>query len=201
MKRLILSLFTVVLFASPRVALAYDLESHGEMSADAALDSVLQQGSKVLPDLGLKSLSDKQQTFPNSKGQPRTILELIQDGATFEDHGIRARHHFYDPVDNQPLTVDGIPLGHTSPDWALEDRDTYLFQNDSFRSAHQFFLDALTKQASNERDKAFGRTFQALGQVIHHLQDMAQPQHTRNDVHLDLFGEFIDLPLVESPSL
>src|SRR5207244_253093 len=109
--------------------------------------------------------------------------------------------HFYNPVDNQPLTVGGVPLGHTSPDWALEDRDTYLFQSDSFRSAHQAFLDALTLQASSERDKAFGHTFQALGQVIHHLQDMAQPQHTRNDAHLDLFGEFIDIRLVESPSL
>ena len=29
-------------------------------------------------------------------------------------------------------------------------------------------------------------TFQTLGQVIHHIQDMAQPQHTRNDQHLDL---------------
>src|SRR6185312_13738823 len=28
--------------------------------------------------------------------------------------------------------------------------------------------------------------FQTLGQVIHHLQDMAQPQHVRNDPHLVL---------------
>jgi hypothetical protein len=27
--------------------------------------------------------------------------------------------------------------------------------------------------------------FQSIGHVIHHLQDMAQPQHVRNDVHCD----------------
>ena len=28
--------------------------------------------------------------------------------------------------------------------------------------------------------------FQTLGHVVHHLQDMAQPQHVRNDMHLDV---------------
>jgi hypothetical protein len=43
----------------------------------------------------------------------------------------------------------------------------------------------LTSPTADERKGFFGKTFQTLGQVIHHTQDMAQPQHVRNDAHRD----------------
>ncbi len=44
---------------------------------------------------------------------------------------------------------------------------------------------ALTDSSQNFRLKQFGLMFQSLGQVIHHIQDMAQPQHVRDDKHCD----------------
>ena len=35
----------------------------------------------------------------------------------------------------------------------------------------------------NDRKKYWATTFRALGDVVHLVQDMAQPQHTRNDPH------------------
>ena len=47
------------------------------------------------------------------------------------------------------------------------------------------FFKALTEPAKVDRDAAWGLTFQTLGHVMHHLQDMAQPQHVRGDAHCD----------------
>jgi hypothetical protein len=42
-----------------------------------------------------------------------------------------------------------------------------------------------TKQ---QRDAASARVFETIGRLIHHVQDMAQPQHVRNDPHLHVEG-------------
>jgi hypothetical protein len=48
-----------------------------------------------------------------------------------------------------------------------------------------------TAQQKEEIRKAYwATTFRAIGSVLHHIQDMAQPQHTRNDPHAgDNYGE------------
>src|SRR5690606_14585558 len=38
-----------------------------------------------------------------------------------------------------------------------------------------------------ERNKYWATTFRALGDVVHLVQDMGQPQHTRNDPHLGCY--------------
>ncbi|MBI3301591.1 MAG: hypothetical protein HYZ72_05885 [Deltaproteobacteria bacterium] len=159
MKRLIVLLLAAYALTWVGAAFAYGVPTHQDLSAAAVDASVLKADPTVLSDLGLKSLTASEQTFPNSEGLRRTIDVLIQDGAGFEDNNIRALNHFYDPLANEPISV----LGHTSPDWALEDQDTYLFQNDSFRDTRQFFLNALTLQSKEAREEAWGRTFQGLG--------------------------------------
>src|SRR3989442_4630698 len=195
MKRLVVALSAAHVLTWVGIACAYGVPTHRDLSAAAVNASVLQTGPTLLSNLGLKPLGTPGQTFPNYQGNRGTIDVLVQDGAEFEDNNIRSRSHFYDPLTNEAISA----LGHTSPDWALEDRDTYLLQNDSFRSTRQFFLKALTSQSKEAREEAWGRTFQGLGQVIHHLQDMAQPQHVRHDKHLDL--PIVTLPVIEDPSL
>jgi hypothetical protein len=188
-----------ILFPVSMNSLAYKEETHEDMSESAAYSSVLSQASK-LNDLGLLyAIDDANQTFPYPDGkEPLTILKLFRFGARFEDSGSRAINHFFNPLDWQPLTVvnpfTGEIIGFlgndNSPAWALEDlRD--ISGNDageqkfSYKDARQYFYDALTKPDKADRDENWGLTFQTLGQVIHHLQDMAQPQHVRNDAHLD----------------
>lgn len=47
--------------------------------------------------------------------------------------------------------------------------------------ARRAYFDALTKGTSAERDQNLAKTFQALGQVVHLVQDLAVPAHVRDD--------------------
>lgn len=161
------------------------------ISKTAASTSNLAKIEK-LKDIGLIfPIESEKQQFPNSDGIPKSIIKLIQDGAAFEDEGLRALSHFFNPVTNKQLDTAGISLiNNTSPDWALEDNGDIILnlafpQKFSYKDARQYFYEALTTVDNIERNKKMGLSFQTLGQVIHHVQDMAQPQHVRNDAHLD----------------
>ncbi|BAV33338.1 hypothetical protein SCL_1023 [Sulfuricaulis limicola] len=193
-----------VLTALTSVCMAYERNTHREISTAAIENSTLQTDPDILKNLGLKG-SDR---FRNSKNKERPIFGLIEDGADFED-GLtddcesRPRHHFYDPAHDQGLRW-GIVRGEKSPDWALEDKGDINEQEFSYKNARGYFYQALTSTKENDRKANFGLTFQSLGHVIHHIQDMAQPQHVRNDIHIKA-GENCwyksIAKLIENPSL
>lgn len=210
-----LLLGAVVLLTHNGFASAYEVGTHKILSEQAYTVSDLNNDQNVLTNLGL-SVSD---TFPNSQGVgARTVFQLIGEGAEFEDdtNGTkRPLNHFYDPVHNLPLNIGGIKVGdllcvvpgigcqptEMSPDWATEDSKDVSAQAFSFKDARKYFYDALTLPVDKQtRDKFWGLTFQSLGQVIHHIQDMAQPQHVRNDMHLDE-NEFFGFNPLYNPSL
>lgn len=176
----------------PRIGMSYEVDTHFELAKKAFAASVLEADPDVWTNLGISSM----QFFPNSKntkGDPQTLLS---EGAKFEDtldFGTRALNHFFNPVTGKPLTIFNLPLpNRTSPDWALEDGGqidgTFALggQDYSYRDAREYFYKALTAADKSDREKNFGLTFQTLGMVVHHIQDMAQPQHVRNDQHLEL---------------
>lgn len=49
------------------------------------------------------------------------------------------------------------------------------------------YLTALTAQTPGARNGAASTLFQNLGHMLHHVEDMAQPQHVRNDLHCDSY--------------
>jgi hypothetical protein len=57
---------------------------------------------------------------------------------------------------------------------------------------------ALVSSVPSVRNVAFGDALACLGHVVHHIQDMAQPQHVRNDMHA---GENVKFELGGPPSL
>ncbi len=177
---LVFALVSASLLNASRVV-AYEVETHADMSRAAASASSLSMDLTVLDSLGIKS-SDE---FPNSKndGKLKSIIELIRDGARFEDDGLRPINHFFDPIHD-----DGILF--TSPTWALEDRSGVPLQSYSFKDARENLHRALTAKDERERTKYFGLTFETIGRVIHHVQDMAQPQHVRLDHHLKLSDKY-----------
>jgi len=181
----------LVILLSAQTSLAYEINTHIKLSDEAVNASTLSKDQATLTSLGLKSVDDKKDVFPNSKdpNKPRTVRELIQDGADFEDDTDpikRPLNHFFDPIRNKPLNIIGVPLlNETSPDWALEDNKEITKQAFSFKDARDYLYKALILSTKDARKKHFALTFQTLGQVIHHIQDMAQPQHVRNDQHLD----------------
>lgn len=185
-------------------SIAYKERTHAELSKKAYLKSDLgNRDHHFLLELGLiDKISDPAPKFPDESyflgltitgRNIRTIEELIEYGAEFEDDDsfftkiVRPFNHFYDPQNNgRALTyglLTGPPVNWPSPDWSLEDNFEVSSQNYSYHDAVRYFHNALTSTAKSERDRNWGLVFQTMGQVIHHVQDMAQPQHTRNDAH------------------
>ncbi len=181
--------YLVVVIIVPIPSIAYEQPTHEDMSQHA-LEASAVATSDVLTNLGLSfAIGDERQTFPNSDGKSRRIVELIRDGANFEDNNLRPLFHFFDPLNDEGL------IFYTSPTWALEDNgNIHLLQNYSLRDARDYLYKALTLLDSSERKRYFGRTFESLGRVIHHIQDMAQPQHVRLDSHLNLNWTDEELP-------
>jgi len=101
----------------------------------------------------------------------------------------RPKHHFFDVQrGGRGLTrFQPFEFGISARDWALgvRGRGPGDDQNQfSLPDARIYQLNSLTRQTLAERNKNAVDFFRALGQVIHLLQDMGQPQHTRNDPHL-----------------
>ena len=119
--------------------------------------------------------------FPNANNTKKNVVQLFRDGAEFEDNFPRSTNHFFNPYNGQALSVFGVQVGNPSPDWALEDKGQIVGglvlggQEYSYRDGRSYFYLALTSSSPVERDKRWGQMFQTLGQVIHHVQDMAQP--------------------------
>jgi len=180
----------VLLLLFSITAAAYEPDTHKRLSLTAVENSILASStSNILSDFGLSAdigrLSSSQK-FPNSEGIPKSIILLIQDGAEFEDNFPRSIQHFYDPIRDKGLQHPAVSaFTHKSPDWALEDTGQISGQNYSYADAMNAFYDALTLPTKAERDAKWGQVFETLGHVIHHIQDMAQPEHVRNDLHCD----------------
>ena len=207
MRRVVVLSLALVSVTISSSAPAYDTRTHFDISTQAAQKSVLVTGS-TLDDLGLAAIDDPSQLFPstagvNDPGAPEcahaasfTVLNLIACGSRFEDiPGTRVFNHFFDPVHGIPLTTaigrPGTLLflpNLTSPDWSLQDPgslDAGSAQEFAFHNARNYLFNALASPLESDRVTNWGRLFQTIGQVIHHPQDMAQPQHVRNDPHCE----------------
>lgn len=178
-------------------AFPYERDTHRQISKSTVENSLLSAPvDNILLDLGLSPDigRNSSQKFPNSQGEEKSIVELMQDGADFEDNLSitlpRPLHHFYDPINDESLHHPLLNLAggtHASPDWALEDTGQIAVQEYSYQDAMDAFYLALTSPTEVERNQQWGKVFETLGHVIHHIQDMAQPEHVRNDLHCDEF--------------
>ena len=140
---------------------------------------------------------------------PMTIAQAIRFGACWEDSEepkARSLAHFYNPQNGGagmfPLPTPEPPFLAANPDsinWMLNANlsttRTKLTgaQHYGYADARNSFYNALTVNTpgvsavlnANNRNYHWGQTFQALGHLMHHLQDMASPQHVRSDHHCD----------------
>lgn len=178
MKKILHTLLLLVLVAAPQ-ALAYDaMQMHPKMTraafaeADAQMMFTHRLGLGGAPFAGMSA------------------ADLAAMGSTSEDDGFRPIKHFLDPLNGLGISgkiVYSFPIPHceTRPlgiddarTWALETSD----QNLSVAKAH--YRGLLTAPVAGDRNQHAARLFYALGHTMHLVQDMGQPQHTRNDIHL-----------------
>jgi hypothetical protein len=78
----------------------------------------------------------------------------------------------------------GCPQGPSTP---FNFANNYSFSGApaNVGDARSYYLNGLTMVAQSDRNTNLGLMFLSLGHVIHLLQDAAQPQHVRNDAHLE----------------
>jgi hypothetical protein len=142
----------------------------------------------------------------NTKETPAGTREGDEPGGVFD----RVFGHFHDPVRNRGLTVLGNTLGPVATDWATK-KDAILngigfggrknYYN--LPSAREAMWRALTLKSWDNgvlgddveptnwsppnkealRHAYWATMFRSVGDVVHIVQDMGQPQHTRNDAH------------------
>src|SRR3989338_4912933 len=124
--------------------------------------------------------------FPNLE-LGDTEKELLMKGSVEEDINIRAMHHFYDPVYERGITILGIEWSK-SKEWAKDtlaqagivDSMTAGTLNSFFDGESDYSWDrAIYEYAWGNKE----RGLEALGHVIHLIQDASVPDHTRNDPH------------------
>ncbi|MEJ8837056.1 hypothetical protein [Ramlibacter sp. AN1133] len=198
--------------AAPAVAFGYEESTHAMLTEKAAARSKVVQRAGFFLASGLRSPSDLVYSGIGS-GAPLQVdaVKLMSFGATWEDgfYPAIARNHFFDPQFQngigRGLQVAFLREGLASPDWALEDTGVFTDPDSpnvgqvhgfSLRDAGEAFYVALKSPLPGDRLAAQSRMWQTLGHVVHHVQDMAQPQHVRNEPHLhtDILGVTVVVP-------
>ncbi len=206
----------IMIVLTSRGTLGYEVETHQYLSNKAFLQSVVATDPAKRERVGLLlDVNDDRQRFRDSTAELATVSQLVLRGAKYEDDVLalppRPLNHFFDPATGKGLSIDPLQFvgilpasvvlliagvnatNQASPDWALESTAVNDF---SRRALSNFMYDAYLKPTKGERDAAMGRMFETIGRLVHHVQDMAQPQHVRNDAHLhfELLEQMCPIP-------
>ena len=114
------------------------------------------------------------------------IWERIELGGYKEDiTGIpylRSIKHFHDPL-AADWSSAGFKGAQSSIIWAETKNQSWLLGNYSWPDAREYFFKALTATDENTRNTNYAECFRAVGQVMHLVEDVSVPEHTRDDFH------------------
>ena len=199
-KRLFLT--TALIAATAMPMFGYDnVVTHPQMTLFATEKSALYKDKSIMFNLGLLPANKQLFSYRARLGDwtwftpsiDYGLSTFIGEGAYDEDTGTRPLNHFFDPRFDRALTLPVLGvLGQRSWRWATEDEGPVSNSQDfSLADARDYLKTGLTSNqgapadADNQRGVAMAKMFLSLGHAIHHIQDMAQPQHVRNDSHLD----------------
>lgn len=172
MKSRVASLTCLLAFLFVKGAYAYKTDTHKAVSVKAA------------------ALSERYKQFLNEFSQDsEAAFELTGFGSVAEDDDPRYLKHFYDPVNEVGLSRI---VGHfeAAISWGYQSPDNLY----SWMKARNYMYQALTGTTRSVQDENYKNLYRALGQIIHLVEDMAQPSHVRNDPHVshseNIFGAF-----------
>jgi len=132
----------------------------------------------------------------------RSILGWMREGSELEDALLlqaRSQHHFYDPIRNAGLDNrtdhpywEGLPTifspfdlrGESALFWIITGTSSTGYPKNNLETwtgTKNKFYSALTSTVASDRGQYLAETFIALGHILHMLEDMGVPAHTRND--------------------
>ncbi|MBW2065746.1 MAG: hypothetical protein JRJ03_12570 [Deltaproteobacteria bacterium] len=201
--------FSYLLYKCPQETVAYDGPVHMEINKHAInesnLDDFLKNGLGF--STGIKQIINKQEIrwWIEQGGEAEDYGKKGKDDYLTT----RAFNHFHDPLkdwDNAGLHNDlnvlytlfyrRLPVSALI--WGLNPGEQNFEENKQYpdlqrrgasdwswgKARDYYYYQALTSQTQDERDQNFADCFRSLGQVMHLIQDMSVPLHTRNDVHV-----------------
>lgn len=166
-------------FLCPNKAMALEVETHKYLNRTIAqgfynnfsLDSYLRNN--------LNFESGVNEVIPTYN---ETVWKRIELGGYKEDiTGIpylRSTKHFHDPLVSDWNSA-GFKGMQSSILWAETKNQSLLLGNYSWPDAREYFYKALTATDSDIRNTNYAECFRAVGQVMHLVQDMSVPEHTR----------------------
>ena len=129
---------------------------------------------------------------------------IIEDDNADPIGGDRSFNHFYDPLTRNGLSnipiEDGMQVGLDSFTWGSTlscqgynfvgvlwciARNMNTHNQWSWKNARAYEWAGLTQKFHSDRQSDMEAAFRAVGQVAHLLEDTSQPQHVRNEQHLE----------------
>ena len=197
MRRLTIIAMVAVIFAPVAQAPAFEVATHRTINETAAFES------PGLDDFLVNHAGLTRGLVERLKGSQ--VVQWIGHGGVLEDQfqgsetlgGIlRSSRHFHNPMlpwDRSGLDIPLFPRFESSVRWAQR-TDQGITGQAAWADARRVFFEAATGVTDAARQQSYADTFRILGQLMHLVADLAQPAHTRNDVHIlgDDFEEFID---------
>ena len=144
-------------------------------------------------NLGFKEHVEEELPYENKQ---MTIRDILKEGSKEEDawpdrkdpKTARSMNHFHSPIDNIGLSQGEkciLPFvcfqleGESALAWARGDSGKNEY---SWAEARYHYRLAFESESAADRDRELAHTFRSLGQIMHLVQDMAVPAHTRNGV-------------------
>jgi hypothetical protein len=160
-----------VLFHST-IGWAWERNTHAELTEQTIRITEADLNTYLINNLGLKG-------GLNASVKGGTPQELMKLGSNKEDDEDRSLNHFHEPINDNGLELPVLG-GISAINWSLSGAGD---QKWSWNDAREYYFKALTSETKADRDENWGKTFRALGQVMHLLQDSANPSHVRDDPH------------------
>ncbi len=161
-RRALIATCVAVIVGAPNVCFAYPVPTH-----EGLTHTLVQKYEKLRGDV----FTSEQET-------------AIVRGSNEEDDSFRFKYHFYDPINNRGLwgrlrSSKEWVNDQTAQGGSLNSWQSYFARPDDYTWDRAVF------------DYAYGdtvRAAEALGHVLHLIEDASVPAHVRNDAHGNLLG-------------
>lgn len=142
---------------------------------------------------GISLAFDSQNTHPDLSRTAIKVLEdkfgdklnkaqenWIEQGSIAEDTDPRYLNHFYNPTSGKGLDDYAFYLGKVRHFTGLSAKDWAFDQDNIVGYTGDYSVKAIL---DSYRVGDYQRAYQGIGHIVHLVQDMAVPAHTRNDAH------------------
>ncbi len=190
MKKVLILLILLMLF--PKELFGLNVKTHRDINkrvVTVTTPSGFNFDTYLINQLGLSKGKDEELS------QKKTVQQWLEDGGEYEDIPklylpyVRSLNHFHNPITEEGLKSNClINLCLSSTIWMLMpvglQSPTTLTGNYSWYDVRDYYYKGLTSIDKTTRDTNFAETFRGLGQVMHLVQDVSVPAHTRDDAHL-----------------